>query len=152
MENWFKNDIIFGNSIGEQLTQCLKKDGFTSKEEHDAFSFVDSIIRVHIMELGIPKTRIEKSLSISDIIPDKKEDKIKFYEELGLTYVLEKAKTSTKEELIEFKNEFKMKLLENLSADELEERIKDYEYLINRLYSNANMLQQKLEEKKNKSL
>ena len=152
MENWFENDDIFGNSMGEKLTQMYKEDGFTSKKEYDAFSFVDSIIGNHVMELGIPKSMIEKSLYIRDIIPTKKEDKIKFYEELGLTYVLEKALTSTEEELIEFRNEFEMKLMENLSSEELEKRIKDYEYLVDHLHSNMRMLQQKLEEKKKKSL
>lgn len=152
MENWFEKDDIFGNSMGEKLTQIFIEDGFTSKKEYDAFSFVDSIIKDHVMELGIPKSRIEKSLYISDIIPTKKEDKIKFYEELGLTHVLEKALTSTREELIEFRNEFERKLVENLSSEQLEDRIKNYEYLLDHLHSNMVILQQKLEEKKKNSL
>lgn len=152
MENWFEKDDIFGNSMGEKLTQIFIEDGFTSKREHDAFSFVDSIISDHVMELGIPKSRIEKSLYIRDIIPTKKEDKIKFYEELGLTHVLEKALTSTREELIKFRNEFEMKLVENLSSEQLEDRIKNYEYLVDHLHSNMAILQQKLEEKKKNSL
>ena len=152
MENWFEKDDIFGNSMGKKLTQMYIEDGFTSKKEHDAFSFVDSIISDHVMELGIPKSRIEKSLYIYDIIPTKKEDKIKFYEELGLTHVLEKALTSTREELMEFRNEFEMKLVENLSSEQLEDRIKNYEYLVDHLHSNMAILQQKLEEKKKNSL
>lgn len=152
MENWFEKDDIFGNSMGEQLTQIFIEDGFTSKKEYDAFSFVDSIIKDHVMELEIPKSRIEKSLFINDIIPTKKEDKIKFYEELGLTHVLQKALALTREELIEFRNEFERKLVENLSSEQLEDRIKNYEYLVDHLRSNMAILQQKLEEKKKNSL
>lgn len=152
MENWYENDSMFSKNVGERFTQMHIEDGFTSKKELDAFSFVDSIISEHIMELGIPKSRIEKSLYIHDIIPTKKEDKLKFYEELNLTYVLEKALTSSKEELDEFRKEFEMKLIENLSPEELEERIANYNELVEQLFDNMNMLKQKLEDKRKKHL
>ena len=104
------------------------------------------------MEIGIPKEQIEKALYAEALIPTKKEEKLKLYKELNLTYVLEKALTSSEDELDLFRKEFSRKLIENLSQEELEEKIQDYESLVNQMNKNINKLQQRLEEKRNRHL
>lgn len=152
MENWFENEWPYSKEAGERFTKMHKEDGFTSRKEYEAYAFVDSIISSNIMEIGIPKEQIEKALYAEALIPTKKEEKLKLYKELNLTYVLEKALTSSEDELDLFRKEFSRKLIENLSQEELEEKIQDYESLVNQMNKNINKLQQRLEEKRNRHL
>lgn len=152
MENWYENEWPYTKETGERFTKMHKEDGFTSKKELEAYNYVDSIIMDYIMELGIPNELIVNSIYPGAIIPSKKEDKLKFYEVLGLTYILEKALASSKEELEIFRKEFDKKIIENVSFEELEKRIEDYESLVNHLNNNLSALQKQLEEKRKKVL
>lgn len=152
MENWYENEWPYPKETGERFTKLAKEDGFTSKKELEAYKYVDSIILNHIMELGIPNELIKNSVYPGAVIPSKKEEKLKFYEILGLTYILEKALTSSKEELELFRKEFDRNIIENMAPEEIEKRIEDYESLVNNLNNNLNTLQKQLDEKRKKSL
>ena len=100
MENWYENEWPYPKETGERFTKLAKEDGFTSKKELEAYKYVDSIILNHIMELGIPNELIKNSVYPGAVIPSKKEEKLNFYETLGLTYILEKALKETKRNYI----------------------------------------------------
>lgn len=152
MENWFNDGLIkWPKEDGERVTRRLiEEDGFISKKEYEAYKFVDELIKEHIFELGIPSEMFERVKFASDVIPQKKEAKLKFYQMLGLTYALEKALTSSKEELSQFERDFGMQLLAKSTPDDLKKARDAYDQYTNSLYKELASLLNDAEEKRQK--
>ena len=151
MENWFKNEWLYDKNPkrGESLTEMYKNEGYKSLQELKAYGFVDNIIRDYGIDMGIsPESMVDLAIDIHKSYT--KNEKLELYRMLDLTEVLNKALQMTEDEKLKFYKEFKQKLIDGKTKEELESTLKNQEIYIELLQQKEEDLRKRLKNKSKK--